>query len=237
MIEAYVCNLGKYNEGVLAGEPLRLPATAENISSLLSRIGVDGKRYEEIIITNYETPVKGLSSLLGEYEGIDELNYLAALLKELDEDGQLDKFEAALALGEHTDSVRDLINLTQNLGCYDLYPEVENEEDWGYYLINETGLTIPAEIKGYFNYKAYGRDCAMNETGEFTSRGFILNNGNGFSQFYSEPEDIPEKYRIFTYPAEKGATRSILKTLKQLNEAQPATLRDGGKASFSRNER
>lgn len=237
MIEAYVCNLGKYNEGVLAGEPLRLPATADSIGSLLSRIGVDGKRYEEIIIMNYKTPVKGLSSLLGEYEGIDELNYLAALLKGLDKDGQLDKFEAALALGEHTDSVKDLINLTQNLDCYDLYPEVKNEEDLGYCLINETGLPIPAEIKGYFDYEAYGRDCAMNEIGEFTSRGFICSNGDGFSQFYSEPEDIPEKYRIFNYPMEKGATRSILKTLEQLNQSQPVTLRDRGRASFPHIER
>ena len=35
------------------------------------------------------------------------------------------KFEAAVALGEYAGSVKDLINLTQNLDCYDFYPDVK----------------------------------------------------------------------------------------------------------------
>ena len=30
--------------------------------------------------------------------------------------------------GQHCGSVQDLINLTQNLDCYDLHPGVDNEE-------------------------------------------------------------------------------------------------------------
>ena len=60
MIEAYVTNLGKYNEGELAGEFLKLPATTEEVQALLSRIGVDGVMYEETFITDYETDIPGL---------------------------------------------------------------------------------------------------------------------------------------------------------------------------------
>ena len=45
LFEAYVTNLGKYNEGELVGETLKFPATTEEVQALLKRIGVDGIRY------------------------------------------------------------------------------------------------------------------------------------------------------------------------------------------------
>ena len=52
-IEAYVTNLGKYNEGELASEPLKFPTTTEEVQALLKRIGVDNIQYEEIFIADY----------------------------------------------------------------------------------------------------------------------------------------------------------------------------------------
>jgi hypothetical protein len=48
MIKAYVANLGKYNEGELCGEYLKLPARKEDAQTLLARIGADGVLYEKI---------------------------------------------------------------------------------------------------------------------------------------------------------------------------------------------
>lgn len=45
-IEAYVTNLGKYNEGELASEPLKFPTTTEEVQALLKRIGVDNIQYK-----------------------------------------------------------------------------------------------------------------------------------------------------------------------------------------------
>ena len=80
MLKAYITNLGKYNEGELVGEYLAFPATTEEVQALLARIGVDGKRYEELFITDYESDIAGLTENLGEYESIDELNYLLSLI-------------------------------------------------------------------------------------------------------------------------------------------------------------
>lgn len=44
-IEAYVTNLGKYNEGELASEPLKFPTTTEEVQALLKRIGVDNIQF------------------------------------------------------------------------------------------------------------------------------------------------------------------------------------------------
>ena len=75
MLEAFITNLGRYNEGYLDGAYLKLPAEEEDVQALLKKIHVDGVRYEEIFITDYETDVPGLYDCLGEYDSIDELNH------------------------------------------------------------------------------------------------------------------------------------------------------------------
>lgn len=113
MFDAYVTNLGLYPErGAGAGEYLKFPTTAEEVQALFSRIGIDGKQYEEYFITDYDSDILGLTDHLGEYESLDELNYLAHLLEEMTPD-ELEKLEAVIDAGEYTSSVKDLINLTQ----------------------------------------------------------------------------------------------------------------------------
>lgn len=114
LFEAYVTNLGKYNEGELVGEYLKFPTTTEEVQALFKRIGVDGVRYEEFFLTDFESDIDDLTDYMGEYENIDELNHLACLISELDE-GDLEKFKAVLFSGEFSGGVKDLINLTQNL--------------------------------------------------------------------------------------------------------------------------
>lgn len=47
-------NLGKYTEGELVGKWLDFPTTQTKINTVLKEIGIDGTRYEEIFITDYE---------------------------------------------------------------------------------------------------------------------------------------------------------------------------------------
>lgn len=105
LFEAYVTNLGKYNEGELVGETLKFPATTEEVQALLKRIGVDGIRYEEIFITSFDGDVLGLYDYLGEYENLDELNHLAHLLSDMGT-ADLEKFEAVIDSGEYTGASR-----------------------------------------------------------------------------------------------------------------------------------
>lgn len=214
VLSVFVTNLGKYNEGILAGEWLKLPTDTETVQALFSRIGIDGVRYEEFFITDYESTMPGLHRYLGEYESLDELNYLAALVEELDDPS---KFEAALEYGEHSGSVQEMINLTQNLDCYELYAGVDSEEALGYYFDDElNAIDIPDHIQQYFDYEAYGRDLAI-EGGEFVSGGYIDNNGSSFVEYYGGREDIPEEYRVCAFPKE----HSILETLKVFRENPP----------------
>lgn len=199
-IEAYVTNLGKYNEGELASEPLKFPTTTEEVQALLKRIGVDNIQYEEIFIADYGGDLPELNACLGEYESIDELNHLACLLSELDQ-GELEKFEAVIDSGEHTSSVADLINLAQNLDCYEFYPGVEDDETLGrIYVEDMEAIDVPEHLLNYFDYEAYGRDIRINEDGHFAPGGYVLNNGGKFIEHYHGIEDIPAEHKVFAFP-------------------------------------
>ena len=138
LIEACVTNLGKYNEGQLAYERVAFPTDTETVQAALKKIGIDGIRYEEFFISDYDGSMPQLHKHLGEYESIDELNHLACLLSELDED-ELAKFEAVMDGGEYTGSVKELINLAQNLDDFNFYSDVHSEEDLGRLYIQDFG--------------------------------------------------------------------------------------------------
>ena len=195
LLEAYISNLGRYTENRPAGEWVSFPTTAEHMKEVFDRIGIDGQRYEEWHFTEYKSDIAGLTEHLGEYERPDELNYLGKLLAmQFDEDRE--KFSAAVAHGEYAGSVKDLINLAQNLDCYWLYPEVHNEEEYGHFLIDELDeLELPQEAKNYFMYEEYGRDASINDGGEFTKQGYIYNNRNPFTEWY-DGREVPKEYQV-----------------------------------------
>ena len=221
VIDAYVTNLGRYNEGHLDGEYLKLPATTEEVQALLKRIHVDGVRYEEIFITNYETAVDGLHGCLGEYESIDELNYLASLLDDMEE-WEAERFAAAVDFGEYN-SAKDLINLAQNLDCFEFYSGIEDEEDLGRFYIEEMCmLEVPEHLEQYIDYEAYGRDMNLDEDGRFVNGGYVVRTGDSFTEYYNDRDDIPDEYRIFAYPAPEKSITKAMENYRQLISEAPA---------------
>ena len=200
VFEAFISNPALYSAGHLVGETLHFPTNTEEVQSLLKRIGVDGVRCQEYFIISFDSDILGLYDYLGEYENIDELNHLACLLSELDQ-SDLEKFEAVIDSGEHTSSVADLINLTQNLDCFEFYPGVEDDETLGrIYVEDMEAIDVPEHLLNYFDYEAYGRDIRLNEDGHFAPGGYVLNNGGKFIEHYHGLDDIPAEHRVFAYP-------------------------------------
>ena len=195
--EAFITNLGKYNEGELVGEWVKFPITTEEMQEVFKRIGIN-HRYEELFITDYDCTDTNLSKVLGEYESLSELNYRANQMMELDESESF--WESVLDLGEYTGSVRDLINLTENMDCFDFLPNVNNDYDLGYYWIEESGCydtKAMGALSNYIDYAGFGRDIQMDESGLFTDHGYIRMNGSHFVDVYDgKIESIPEEYRI-----------------------------------------
>ena len=202
---AFITNLGKYNEGELVGEWVKFPTTAEELKKVFNRIGIGqkddfGQPYEEWFITDYDCYVGALYDKLGEYENLDELNYLASKLEEMGQ-GEYAQFQAAMEVGDHSGSLQEIINLTDNLDCYDLYPSIQDYDDLGRYYIEELdAMQVPEHLRNYIDYEAYGRDVAMDESGDFTDLGYVRDTGSSFHEYYDgEPGSIPEEYRVMTF--------------------------------------
>ena len=202
---AFITNLGKYNEGELVGEWVKFPTTAEEMKEVFKRIGIGqrddfGQPYEEWFITDYDCYVDGLYSKLGEYENLDELNYLASKLDEMS-DSEYAQFQAGMEMGDHCGSLQEIINLTENLDCYEVYPHIADYDDLGRYYIDELEvMQIPEHLQNYIDYEAYGRDVAMDENGSFTDQGYVRDTGDRFCEYYDgECGSIPDEYRVMAF--------------------------------------
>ena len=202
---AFITNLGKYNEGELVGEWVKFPTTAEEMKEVFKRIGIGqrddfGQPYEEWFITDYDCYVDGLYSKLGEYENLDELNYLASKLDEMS-DSEYAQFQAGMEMGDHCGSLQEIINLTENLDCYEVYPHIADYDDLGRYYIDELEvMQIPEHLQNYIDYEAYGRDVAMDENGSFTDQGYVRDTGERFCEYYNgERGSIPDEYRVMAF--------------------------------------
>ena len=205
---AFVTNLGKYNEGELVGEWVKFPTTPEEMQAVFQRIGIGetddfGYAYEEWFITDYDCYVDGLYDKLGEYSNIDELNYLASKLDDMTQD-DYNRFCAAVSMGDHTGSIQDLINLTENLDCYDIYSDIGDDDDLGRYYLEEVDASqVPDYLRNYIDYEAYGRDIRFSDGGEYTDFGYVRDSGSRFVEFYNgDRDDIPEEYRIMNFETE-----------------------------------
>ena len=202
---AFITNLGKYNEGELVGEWVKFPTTAEEMKEVFKRIGIGqrddfGQPYEEWFITDYDCYVDGLYDKLGEYESLDELNYLASKLDEMS-DSEYAQFQAGMEMGDHCGSLQEIINLTENLDCYEIYPDIEDYDDLGRYYIEELdAMQVPEHLQNYIDYEAYGRDVAMDENGSFTDQGYVRDTGDRFCEYYDgERGSIPDEYRVMSF--------------------------------------
>ena len=220
----------RFETGQPGGEWLSMPTTTEQLHAAMKSVGISVENPQEFFINGFSNteqyPFDVPLSVVQD-STIDELNYLGKLL-EMQSDDDRDKFTAAVTLGEHAGSVKDLINLAQNLDCYWIYPTVRSETDYGYYLIDELDeLELPEEAKKYFKYEEYGRDAVQKDRGQFTDQGYIYNNGNTFSQWYNGREnDIPKEYRVMSFPEPERPTPDKLEkdeAAPEQEEPQPGT--------------
>lgn len=192
----------RFETGEPGGVWLPMPATAQQLHTAMQSVGITADNPQDFFINgfaNTEDCPFDVPLAVIQNGSVDELNYLGELLS-MQRDEDKEKFVAAVTHGEYAGNLKDLINLAQNLDCYWLYPTVQSEEDYGYYLVDELGEPeLPEEVKKYFMYEEYGRDCAINEGGRFTEQGYIYNNKNTFTEWY-DGRDVPEEYRIMSYP-------------------------------------
>lgn len=198
-IQVTIANLSRYRTNFPRDTELTFPTTTERVQRALREIAVDGFICSEIIILESRSDIPGVQVQIGEYASLDEINYLASRLNSLSPDEQ-EKFAAAVQHGEYSFALQDLINLTYNLDCFELYPDISDSEEYGRMLVEMGGeFVLPEAAKPYFDYEAYGETASINDGGTFTKQGYILNNQSRFEKVY-DGEHVPAEYKVFKYP-------------------------------------
>lgn len=172
-INIFLTNLGKYNEGYLVGEWVKLPVPADKLEEVLARIGIGG-HYEEYFITDYEASFANLN--LSEYTSIEALNGFAERLDEL-ESWEVEKLAAVLEY-ESVSSITDIMGIIECLDDFEVLTDVEDDEGLGRYYAGEfcTLEAVPEHLRSYFDYESYGRDIRLESVGCYTSYGYVMDN-------------------------------------------------------------
>ena len=173
-ISIFLTNLGKYNEGYLIGEWVKLPVQKDKLEDVLRRIGINHQGYEEYFISDYESLFSNLH--ISEYASIAELNELAEKIDGL-ADCDYDKLGAVLEC-ESSMSIAEILKLIDGLDSFDLLTDVEDDEALGEYYadIGCIFAGIPDHIQRYFDFESYGRDIRLESNLCFTSYGAVIDN-------------------------------------------------------------
>jgi hypothetical protein len=219
-IQVYIENARDSNIG---GFTIPLPITKEALGPWLSAIETGGGG-DSIAIKELRSSVSGLEVVLKEVvpvdgagDALDELNYRARLLTEMDED-DLCELLAVIESRDHCDSVADVTNLAKNLGRFNLMPAYD-EEAYGEYLIEsfeyEDAYTRLKEsqdpddraLAGYIeslerhvDKDSFGREAIKKGGGILTGGGLLFISGD-IEDLYCGAQDIPREFRLFDGPA------------------------------------
>ncbi len=164
MMNIYLTNLGKYNEGELVGEWVKLPVSDEELQKVFKRIGIN-EEYEEYFITDYECDFYEI----GEYESISTLNEIAERINDLDEEQEQ---VVKVLMSECGYDLDGAIEKAES-GDYRIYTDCNDMTDVAYAVVEECDYlrNVPETVARYFDYEAYGRDLGIEGSFHFLDNG------------------------------------------------------------------
>ena len=195
-------NRSRFEAGDPGGYWLDMPATKEQLQTAMQSVGITADNPQDFSIRGYsDDPEKHIAL---PYEmvcaaDVDELNFLAARLEQLDP-AEVGKLNAALQQKNGLANIGQVIDFTYNVDFYVHIPEVHNYHDLGDYYLNQSGMVqMPEEWKGGIDLSTFGRNAAAQEKGAFTEYGYIVESGDEWERQF-EGRKVPEEYKIMSYP-------------------------------------
>ena len=217
-------NRSRFEAGDPVGYWLDMPATKEQLHEAMQSVGITADNPQDFSIRGFsDDPEKHIAL---PYDmvcaaDVDELNFLAARLEQLDP-AEVGKLNAALQQKNGFENIGQVIDFTYNVDFYVHIPEVHTYRDLGDYYLNQSGMVqMPEEWKGGIDLSTFGRNAAAQEKGAFTEYGYIVESGDEWERQF-EGRDVPEEYRIMSYPQPKRGEQD--KTFMDAAETQQAAV-------------
>lgn len=199
-INIWVGNIGWYNEGYNTGDWFALPMDREELWKEINKACKVDRFHEELWLQDWEVPYGNVS----EYESIDDLNALAAVIDSASE-WQLEAAEAYIDYNGQYSAIEcaNIIMDADNISFIGYSFDVgSNEENYGYTLADMDGTLQYLRERGledYFDFERYGSDdsdvyltdegylCLSGDdpsTNDYTALEILAEEG-----YYTEPDE------------------------------------------------
>ena len=151
---------------------LFLPMVQEEIDRALLRGGITDPSEIRLSLEDSWLPHEVLDLLDMDHVDISELNALVQALDEFS-DMSIRKYAAAAVMARpHT--TEQAKHLAENLDLFDFAPSASTPEEYGKYMIRQSGhFEYDENLDAFYDYEKYGTERMNAEDGMFTDRGYI----------------------------------------------------------------
>ena len=155
---------------------LFLPMEQEEIDRALLRGGITDPSEIRLSLEDSWLPHEVLDLLDMDHVEISELNALVQALDEFS-DMSIRKYAAAAVMARpHT--TEQAKHLAENLDLFDFAPSASTPEEYGKYMIQQSGrFDYDENLDAFYNYEKYGTERMNAEDGMFTDQGYIAYKG------------------------------------------------------------
>ncbi len=169
-------------EGLAEGENpeyLYLPAAEHQMERTLLRVGITALPDAQVRLDFDELPdiIAGaldLDSLSG--GDLPALNRMCQAIAPMGET-DMEKLNAVVRMTETSGAV-SVCRLAENLDRFDFVPGVHTPEEYGRYMIRESGhFEYDENLEGFYDYRHYGEQRIREEGGQFNECGYVAYHG------------------------------------------------------------
>ena len=155
---------------------LFLPMVQEEIDRTLQRAGITAPLDIQLRLEDTQLPNEVDVLLDMEQESLAGLNVLAQATDELSSD-DMKKLGAVVTLAK-PQNAEQIKNLVENLDLFDFAPGAHTPEEYGKYMIRQSGrFEYDENLDAFYDYEKYGTEHMNAEDGMFTDRGYIAYKG------------------------------------------------------------
>ena len=155
---------------------LYLPMEREEIDRALLRGGITDPADVRLRLEDSQLPNEVDVLLDMEHETLADLNELATATDGLSK-ADMEKLGAVVILAEPK-SAAQIKNLAESLDLFDFAPGTHTPEDYGKYMIRQSGrFEYDENLDAFYDYEKYGTERMNEEDGMFTDRGYVAYKG------------------------------------------------------------
>ena len=155
---------------------LYLPMAQEEIDRTLQRAGITAPLDIQLRLEVTQLPNEVDVLLDMEQESLAGLNVLAQATDELSSD-DMKKLGAVVTLAK-PQNAEQIKNLVENLDLFDFAPGAHTPEEYGKYMIRQSGrFDYDENLDAFYDYEKYGTERMNEEDGMFTDRGYVAYKG------------------------------------------------------------